>query len=234
MIGAILAYLCVQITWKDVGWALLSALLVGVIVLFIEFLVRAVICTPPKLHSELQGALDLKESEAAALRKEKEEKPRLVIELENESNGWIGSQDGICIVIVRNTSQYITASEVGLSLVEIVPDPQNPPRPLPYELGKAGTNCAIKNVQLHPDMPEKFELFRYVLESNVHFRNFRIQDVPQVNQGFGISMLTLQSQEGETKEWQLKVRATGLHLETVTQIFKLVSEARSVPRLFKV
>jgi hypothetical protein len=47
-------------------------------------------------------------------------------------------------------------------------------------------------------------------------------------------MLVLQSQECETKEWQFEIRATGHDLATVTQIFKLVAEARSVPRLFKV
>lgn len=234
IIGALLGYLVFQITLKNVGLALLSAVITGVVVFIIEFLLWVFVVTPAELHNELQEALVSKESESAALRREKEEEPRLAIQLEDEANGWDGgSQNGMCRILVRNTSQHLTANDVGLSLIGIIPEPQGLPRPLPYELGKAGTNCAEKEVQLHAGMAVKFDLFRFHLHSDVKFRTFQIQDIPQTNLGM-VPMLVLQSQEGETKEWQIEVRATGLNLVTVPQRFKLVSEARAFPRLFKV
>ena len=154
---------------------------------------------------------------------EEKNKPILAIELEDEKNGWSGDASGhqtwICRVIVRNTSPDSTADDVGLSLVEIDPEPLNPPRPLPYDLGKSGTNCAEKRVQLHAGMTAKFDLFRFSPDAATKFRAFQIQDVPQSNLGM-VPMASFQSQE--------------LRLVTVTQIFKLVAGARSVPRLFKV
>jgi hypothetical protein len=230
---------CVQVTWKDFRWAIFSGVLAAVVgaivVLFMEFLVRAFICTPPKLHNELQETLNSKEAEAAKLRKEKEEKPRLAIELEDEKNGWSGDKNWVCIVVVRNTSQHTTASEVRLSLEEIIGDSIHPPpRPLPYELGKAGTNCAEKKVQLHAEEKVLFELFKFTRQPGIGgWRTFQIQDVPQID--FGTKpMLALQAQGGETREWQFEVRAKGYNLMTVKQRFKLVAEAGSVPRLFKV
>jgi hypothetical protein len=234
IVMALLAYFVFQITLKNVGVALLSAAITGVVVFIIEFLSWVFVATPAELHNELQEALVSKELESAALRKEKEERPRLAIELEDEANGWNGgSQNGMCRITVRNTSQHSTANDVGLSLLEIIPEPQRVPRPLPYELGKAGTNCAEKKVQLHAGMGVKFDLFRFYLHSEVKFRDFQIQDVPQTRLEM-VPMLALQSQEGETREWQIEVRATGLNLITVPQRFKLVCEARAFPRLFKV
>jgi hypothetical protein len=112
---------------------------------------------------------------------EEKNKPILAIELEAGENGWNGNTAGVCRIIVKNTSQHLSANNVGVSLVKITPNPSSPPRPLPYELGQSGTNCAVKKVQLHAGMPIMFDLFWFHLHSDVHFRTFQIHDVPQTN-----------------------------------------------------
>jgi hypothetical protein len=206
----------------------------GACVFIIEFLWRAFVLSPAKLHNEIKNSLDLAEANVEALRKEKDQKARLEIELEDGMHEWNGSESDTCRVRVRNISQSSTADDVELSLIEITPKPGNPLRPLPYELGKSGTNCVVKKVQLHAGMPATFDLFRFYTFSEVKFRQFQIQDIPQTSGVMNIPMLTLTSQEGETKEWQFELRASGLHLETVTQRFKLVAEARSLPKLSKI
>jgi hypothetical protein len=213
------------------------------VLLLLEFLWRAFVLTPPKLHNEFKKALQQAQTESEALGKEKQEKDVLELALEHDEAIVIFKNTlADCRVEVKNTSKWKTVEEVRLSLVSITyPTGEN--KMTRYGFGATGRDVGVYNpigafshhrptfaVALHPEDFGTFDVIKYV---KVGITNHFTIQARHLGSGSD-PIVNLTADETQKLGWRLMFKAVGRDVVPKQRVFTLESDGPGPPRFYAV
>ena len=107
LVTAIISWYLGLKSLQELVQILLIAVVVYLAFWIVELIVKTIFVSPVKLDAKLAQSLHDAEEKLEMLHKEKAERPNLTIELENETEGWTGSQTNTCRIVVTNASGSI-------------------------------------------------------------------------------------------------------------------------------